>query len=221
MLDGYRVPLFISTRSTFYAQKSVINCLVEHDYCKDKLLNCKSFVFLSQSCQVLVLLSLRGARLCCKMYLPFNRMLGLRCTRHLRAQAPSAAAAAFSSMDSGVMDVMTRLPAHIRTKLKSLPADIRATLMSAEYEDSAERSSASTAAAITLPPKLQESAEYYFRQGGKLLRPTVSMLMSDACNDEARRFASFTRLFLNVGHIADQETLKRQTNNQTISIESP
>lgn len=90
-------------------------------------------------------------------------------------------------MDSSVLSILRRLPWHIRKKLKALPADIRATLLTAEYEGSTERSRASTAAAITLPQPLQDSAEYYFRNGGKLLRPTVSMLMSDACNAETRR----------------------------------
>lgn len=33
---------------------------------------------------------------------------------------------------------------------------------------------------------MQEMAKYYFDQGGKLIRPTVSLLMSQACNQKAK-----------------------------------
>jgi geranylgeranyl pyrophosphate synthase len=34
---------------------------------------------------------------------------------------------------------------------------------------------------------LQEMAKYYFGQGGKLIRPTISLLMSAACNQHVKR----------------------------------
>lgn len=35
---------------------------------------------------------------------------------------------------------------------------------------------------LSLNKNLEDMAKYYFTQGGKLFRPTVSLLMSSACN---------------------------------------
>ena len=134
-------------------------------------------------------------------------LLGWRCSRRVcaRVRVPRhvVAAAALATFPAthggggvgaealgrgGDSALIAQLPPAIRDKLATLPSEILTTLLAAEYEDAHDAHGQNAVAAavtsvITLPKTLRDIAEYYFRQSGKLLRPTVSMLMSEACNE--------------------------------------
>ena len=74
----------------------------------------------------------------------------------------------------------SRIPDEITQRLKSLSSDITHVLLDPEHNSFQPPSLQGIASNV--PKNLQEITHYYFHQGGKLLRPTVSLLMSDACN---------------------------------------
>lgn len=75
----------------------------------------------------------------------------------------------------------SRIPGEITQRLKSLSNDIIHVLLDPAHNTFHQPNLHSFVS--SLPKNLHEITHYYFNQGGKLLRPTVSLLMSDACND--------------------------------------
>jgi len=55
---------------------------------------------------------------------------------------------------------------------------------------------------INFTKNLQEMAQYYFSQGGKLIRPTISLLISSACNQSRNRIPPTEAVSLNQYRIA-------------------
>ncbi|KAI6241296.1 Thioredoxin [Aphelenchoides fujianensis] len=94
-------------------------------------------------------------------------------------------------------ELMARLPEKITRRLKSLTSDIVRILLSPEHNSSTQSSALTAAAVLRLPKNLQDITHYYFQKSGKLLRPTVTLLMSDVCNGNA----------LKAGHEGDAELL--------------
>lgn len=41
---------------------------------------------------------------------------------------------------------------------------------------------------LNLNKNLEDMAKYYFVQGGKLFRPTISLLMSSVCNQQVAQY---------------------------------
>jgi hypothetical protein len=78
----------------------------------------------------------------------------------------------------------SKIPDVVSQRLKTLSSDIIHTLLDPQYNSFHQPSFGNLQSVVSnLPNNLQEITHYYFTQGGKLLRPTVSLLMSDACND--------------------------------------
>ncbi|KAE9547802.1 hypothetical protein FO519_008989 [Halicephalobus sp. NKZ332] len=78
-----------------------------------------------------------------------------------------------------------KLPTSIVKRLKSLQVDIISTIL--EQSDSTKSLvNFSSISATNFAKNLQEMAKYYFDQGGKLFRPTVSLLMSSACSQTTK-----------------------------------
>jgi decaprenyl-diphosphate synthase subunit 1 len=71
------------------------------------------------------------------------------------------------------------IPEYIVKRLKNLQMDIITSIVT-QSEISTQLSPISTA--TNFSKNLQEMAKYYFDQGGKLFRPTITLLMSDACS---------------------------------------
>ncbi|KAI6203141.1 hypothetical protein M3Y94_00522100 [Aphelenchoides besseyi] len=82
-------------------------------------------------------------------------------------------------------ELMSRLPEKITSRLKSLTGDIVQILLSPEHNSSNQIQGMSTM--LRFPKNLQDITRYYFRQSGKLLRPTVTLLMSDVCNGNVQK----------------------------------
>lgn len=74
----------------------------------------------------------------------------------------------------------SRIPDEISQRLKTLSSDIIHILLDPEHNSFHQPNL--HAVVSNFPTNLTEITHYYFNQGGKLLRPTVSLLMSDACN---------------------------------------
>ncbi|VDM95736.1 unnamed protein product [Thelazia callipaeda] len=74
----------------------------------------------------------------------------------------------------------THLPDFIRIKLKTLQYEIMETLVRNADDGPSLLSSCFRSSIFT--KTFQEMAKYYFNQGGKLFRPTICLLMAQACN---------------------------------------
>uniref|UniRef100_A0A7E4VEZ2 Solanesyl-diphosphate synthase 1, mitochondrial n=1 Tax=Panagrellus redivivus TaxID=6233 RepID=A0A7E4VEZ2_PANRE len=80
------------------------------------------------------------------------------------------------------------LPEIVTSKLASLQTDIVSTILEQHSITGGAvpaMSLSSLATTNNFTKNLQEMAKYYFAQGGKLFRPKVSLLMSDACSQLA------------------------------------
>uniref|UniRef100_A0A0M3HT15 Decaprenyl-diphosphate synthase subunit 1 n=1 Tax=Ascaris lumbricoides TaxID=6252 RepID=A0A0M3HT15_ASCLU len=74
-----------------------------------------------------------------------------------------------------------RLPEFISEKLRKLQYEVVQSLLDqSSLETTAD--SCDTPSSSKFTQNLQKMAKYYFDQGGKLFRPTVSLLMAHACN---------------------------------------
>jgi hypothetical protein len=83
-----------------------------------------------------------------------------------------------SIANSMLKKVLTsKMPNEITLRLKSLNKDIIHVLLDSENQPNLH------SLVPYLPNNLNEITQYYFTRGGKLLRPTVSFLMSDICNE--------------------------------------
>lgn len=93
----------------------------------------------------------------------------------------------------------SRIPDEISQRLKTLSSDIITILLNPEYNAFQQPNIDQLQAVISnFPKNLHEITHYYFNQGGKLLRPTVSLLMSDACNESTFNMRPNKQLDLDV-----------------------
>lgn len=94
----------------------------------------------------------------------------------------TASAAPAASASSGAVD----LPTDVSDRLKTLPADILNLLYVMDADG--KQNSALPSATSAVPPSssLTDMAKYYFERGGKLVRPTVTLLMSSVCNGRTK-----------------------------------
>ena len=83
------------------------------------------------------------------------------------------------------------LPVEVSERLKTLQTDVIMSLL----DDSSGiglgvmfKNNNNTTISNSFTKNLQEMSKYYFAEGGKLIRPTVSLLMSNACNQSSNLY---------------------------------
>uniref|UniRef100_A0AC34QM64 Decaprenyl-diphosphate synthase subunit 1 n=1 Tax=Panagrolaimus sp. JU765 TaxID=591449 RepID=A0AC34QM64_9BILA len=81
------------------------------------------------------------------------------------------------------------LPPSIIKRLKTLHGDIISAILE-QSESTKSFINFSSLSATNFTKNMQEMAKYYFDQGGKLFRPTVSLLMSSACSQMVKTMAN-------------------------------
>uniref|UniRef100_A0A914Z377 Decaprenyl-diphosphate synthase subunit 1 n=1 Tax=Panagrolaimus superbus TaxID=310955 RepID=A0A914Z377_9BILA len=95
--------------------------------------------------------------------------------RNISYSLPSVA-----ELDAAGKETSPTIPEYIVKRLKNLQIDIITSILEHSQISSQQISSKTTV--TNFSKNLQEMAKYYFDQGGKLFRPTITLLMSDACS---------------------------------------